>query len=157
MEQTTPTTTTVVSKSSTVPSVDAVVSTPQPVTKSSHTAWLWIVLGLLLLLVSGAAGYYAAETGIADRFVGGTREPKSDWKPAPVVNDVVPEPEGGMTYCPSDARICPDGSTVGRSGPDCEFSACPGELFDEIDGASLDTEVGGTASNGAMPEDVLLE
>jgi hypothetical protein len=24
-----------------------------------------------------------------------------------------------------DAKLCPDGSYVGRSGPDCEFAACP--------------------------------
>lgn len=27
--------------------------------------------------------------------------------------------------CTADARICPDGSYVGRAGPKCEFSACP--------------------------------
>ncbi|MCF7865303.1 MAG: hypothetical protein K9M11_02250 [Candidatus Pacebacteria bacterium] len=31
-----------------------------------------------------------------------------------------------VTACTMDARICPDGSAVGRSGPSCEFSACPG-------------------------------
>lgn len=27
--------------------------------------------------------------------------------------------------CNRDAKICPDGSTVGRSGPKCEFAECP--------------------------------
>ena len=27
--------------------------------------------------------------------------------------------------CTSEAKICPDGSAVGRTGPDCEFAACP--------------------------------
>ncbi len=27
--------------------------------------------------------------------------------------------------CDGDAKICPDGSTVGRTGPQCEFVACP--------------------------------
>ncbi|MES3031282.1 MAG: hypothetical protein V4697_02610 [Patescibacteria group bacterium] len=27
--------------------------------------------------------------------------------------------------CTMDARICPDGSAVGRQGPNCEFAACP--------------------------------
>lgn len=27
--------------------------------------------------------------------------------------------------CTMDAKICPDGSSVGRSGPNCEFSPCP--------------------------------
>ncbi len=27
--------------------------------------------------------------------------------------------------CPADAMMCPDGSWVGRTGPDCEFAPCP--------------------------------
>lgn len=29
--------------------------------------------------------------------------------------------------CTDDAKICPDGSSVGRTGPNCEFAPCPGE------------------------------
>jgi hypothetical protein len=32
------------------------------------------------------------------------------------------EPSG---TCTRDAKICPDGTTVGRVGPRCEFAACP--------------------------------
>ncbi len=28
--------------------------------------------------------------------------------------------------CTMDAKLCPDGSYVGRVGPDCEFALCPG-------------------------------
>ncbi len=27
--------------------------------------------------------------------------------------------------CTQEAKICPDGSFVGRTGPDCEFAKCP--------------------------------
>lgn len=27
--------------------------------------------------------------------------------------------------CTMDAKLCPDGSYVGRIGPNCEFEACP--------------------------------
>lgn len=27
--------------------------------------------------------------------------------------------------CTTEAKICPDGSAVGRTGPDCEFAKCP--------------------------------
>ena len=27
--------------------------------------------------------------------------------------------------CTKEARLCPDGSAVGRIGPDCEFAECP--------------------------------
>ena len=29
--------------------------------------------------------------------------------------------------CPMDAKLCPDGTSVGRVGPNCEFATCPGE------------------------------
>jgi hypothetical protein len=29
------------------------------------------------------------------------------------------------TACTQEAKICPDGSSVGRTGPNCEFSPCP--------------------------------
>lgn len=28
--------------------------------------------------------------------------------------------------CTMDAKLCPDGSAVGRTGPNCEFAECPG-------------------------------
>lgn len=33
---------------------------------------------------------------------------------------------GSNVACTMDAKICPDGSAVGRVGPNCEFAACPG-------------------------------
>ncbi len=38
-----------------------------------------------------------------------------------------PNDEDGLVFCTQDAKICPDGSGVGRIGPDCEFAPCPGE------------------------------
>src|SRR3989304_9728551 len=35
-----------------------------------------------------------------------------------------PEPK----VCTADAKICPDGSSVGRIGPNCEFAPCPKPL-----------------------------
>ena len=32
-----------------------------------------------------------------------------------------------QTICTLDAKVCPDGTAVGRTGPACEFAACPGE------------------------------
>ncbi len=34
-------------------------------------------------------------------------------------------PEQDAVACTMDARACPDGSYVGRTGPDCEFQTCP--------------------------------
>jgi len=33
----------------------------------------------------------------------------------------------GLVACTMDAKLCPDGSAVGRSGSKCEFTLCPGE------------------------------
>jgi hypothetical protein len=35
-----------------------------------------------------------------------------------------PEPQ---VMCTMEAKLCPDGSSVGRTGPHCEFAPCPGE------------------------------
>ncbi len=32
---------------------------------------------------------------------------------------------GGPVACTADAKLCPDGSAVGRVGPNCEFAECP--------------------------------
>lgn len=38
--------------------------------------------------------------------------------------DLTPNQNQGIA-CTMDAKMCPDGSYVGRSGPNCEFAACP--------------------------------
>ena len=38
-----------------------------------------------------------------------------------------PAPIQEGVACTMDALLCPDGSYVGRSGPNCEFTKCPGE------------------------------
>lgn len=34
-------------------------------------------------------------------------------------------PSGSQTVCTQEVKLCPDGSSVGREGPNCEFKACP--------------------------------
>lgn len=38
---------------------------------------------------------------------------------------IPPANNGQPTACTMDAKICPDGTAVGRVAPDCEFAACP--------------------------------
>ena len=33
--------------------------------------------------------------------------------------------QNNSVACTMEAKLCPDGSAVGRSGPNCEFAACP--------------------------------
>ena len=35
------------------------------------------------------------------------------------------KPSQGQTACTQEAKQCPDGSYVSRTGPNCEFTACP--------------------------------
>ena len=41
-------------------------------------------------------------------------------------NPALPQ-QGDMVACTMDAKMCPDGSYVGRTGPACEFSPCPND------------------------------
>ncbi len=43
----------------------------------------------------------------------------------PTVNPIVPGRNDDSTFCTADAKECPDGSYVGRQGPNCEFAECP--------------------------------
>jgi len=46
------------------------------------------------------------------------------------------------TFCTLDAMQCPDGSYVGRTGPKCEFAACPAPEADKDWATLTDEETG---------------
>jgi hypothetical protein len=39
-------------------------------------------------------------------------------------NGLSPKPQEPVA-CTQEAKVCPDGSAVGRTGPNCEFAECP--------------------------------
>jgi len=41
------------------------------------------------------------------------------------IPSIVPAPQPKPVACTMEAKLCPDGSAVGRTGPNCEFAACP--------------------------------
>lgn len=43
----------------------------------------------------------------------------------PQSTKIKPSENDKPVACTAEAKLCPDGSAVGRVGPDCEFSACP--------------------------------
>jgi len=51
-----------------------------------------------------------------------TSSPRESSPPAPGG----PGPDGGSQACTEEAMVCPDGSAVGRTGPNCTFAPCPG-------------------------------
>lgn len=55
---------------------------------------------------------------------------------------------GANVVCTMDAKLCPDGSYVGRVGPNCEFAACPtGTTSSSVSG----TVVGGATTTNSAP------
>jgi hypothetical protein len=52
-----------------------------------------------------------------------------------------PNPDDDGVLCTMDAKICPDGSPIGRSDPDCEFNPCPaGGDYAETDDTEPDSD-----------------
>lgn len=60
---------------------------------------MFLVILLALAAIAYAAFYYWNRSGAASN------------------NEIV--------YCALDAKLCPDGSYVGRVPPNCEFQTCP--------------------------------
>jgi len=46
-------------------------------------------------------------------------------------------------HCPEDAKVCPDGSVVGRVPPDCEFGSCPSDNTPQWSQSGYDSENSG--------------
>ncbi len=59
------------------------------------------------------------------------------------------------TVCTMDAKMCPDGSYVGRTGPNCEFALCPGEKDNTstVEGRDTWKSGGGKELSYRYPED----
>lgn len=66
-----------------------------------------VVIGTVLGIVVGAAAMFFLQTGHI----------YEGWS-----DGGVPRPG---TICTQEAKLCPDGSSVGRGGPNCEFAECP--------------------------------
>jgi hypothetical protein len=69
---------------------------------------LWIAIVVIALALGGIAFYL-----FGGRMMG---QPPAE------------APGNGGVACTMEARQCPDGSYVGRTGPNCEFAACPGGI-----------------------------
>lgn len=92
---------------------------PQPpvenpaIVKNEHkpsglkSKWPFLVIALLLVLLGVFGGYFVLN-----------QTNKSAVAPTPT-------PQDNGKACTQEAKICPDGSSVGRTGPNCEFEACP--------------------------------
>lgn len=78
--------------------------------------------GAILPVAVTAFGIVAFLVMVAWAVTPRQRWPWSTNVPAATVNT-----DQSVVACQDDARICPDGSVVGRSGPSCAFPECPAE------------------------------
>lgn len=51
--------------------------------------------------------------------------------------------------CPADTMACPDGTTIARSGPDCEFGICKQELPSYMEPLPVEATASTTPTSGA--------
>lgn len=65
-----------------------------------------VIVGIAI--AGGAAGYYLGYGPWFERVIVGESGNKN-----------------GGSACTQEAKLCPDGTAVGRVGPTCEFAACP--------------------------------
>ncbi len=91
--------------------------------------------------LSYSSGLALAAAGLGLGLALSACTPQRDTKP-PVEDPVA---------CTEDAKVCPDGSAVGREGPDCEFPACPGEAEAEAE-AEAQAEAEAEADSEAQAE-----
>lgn len=69
--------------------------------------FLLLMLSITIALFSGFIGFFIGKSTISD----------SSKSTSPFIPS--------QQACTMEAKICPDGSSVGRTGPNCEFSPCP--------------------------------
>ena len=86
---------------------------------------LVILLAILVLFVvavlrfSSPENTWLCQNGILVKH----GNPRQD-KPSTVCPNSKPT-DNNQVACTMEAKLCPDGSSVGRSGPKCEFAPCP--------------------------------
>lgn len=90
-------------------------------TTSPPTNWMFLIGGGVLLLIVGMwLGQLWPQRHPADpNLPPSVIEPGSSGSPL--------HPGSPGRACTMEAKVCPDGSAVGRTGPNCEFAPCPGE------------------------------
>lgn len=99
--------------------------------QSSNT--VKVIIAVIVLILVGLGGFYLGRQSVVPVINPGTSgatvipgNPRVS--PTPITETTRPEPEieeGNQVACTMDAKICPDGSAVGRTGPNCEFAPCP--------------------------------
>lgn len=80
----------------------------------------YLIFILIVMLMSGLVGYAIG------RYQNSTNQLPKEIMELPAEADPEENPPDEQVFCTMDAKICPDGSSVGRVPPSCEFAPCPG-------------------------------
>ncbi len=103
-------------------------------------AIILIIVGVLAL----GGGVYIAQKAVKERI----SPPSEEIQQKPTL------PISGKP-CIQEAKICPDGISVGRTGPNCEFAECPGEKSKLRGEASGGCVIGGCSSTVCGEEEFI--
>lgn len=84
-------------------------------------------------LMLGASFFLAASSVSAQYYfeLDGVRGETTKTAPVPSRSIQITPTESGPVACTMDAKMCPDGSYVGRVAPNCEFAPCPAGTAEE--------------------------
>ncbi len=96
--------------------------------KASFLSSKWLKIGIVVaVLVLVMGGVYTLGRNSVLKELNPTQptipppdEPIYQGSPTPTTSG-----SGETVFCTQDAKLCPDGSYVSRTGPNCEFAACP--------------------------------
>ena len=81
----------------------------------------FLLLTVTLLVLAGVfTGFYLGQRAAYDSI-----KPEKDEALLPNNPQGNEKSKSGGVMCTYDAKICPDGSSVGRIPPTCEFAPCP--------------------------------
>lgn len=106
----------------------------QPPKTHGWLKWILFIIIAVIVVSIGAGGYYFYQqiqiksiNSFEDCVKAGYTTLESELFPAKCTT-----PDGRIfteqsKACTQEAKICPDGSTVSRVGPNCEFAACPAD------------------------------
>jgi hypothetical protein len=99
----------------------------EPLSHTQRRAVLVVtVMVIFVALACGVAGYMVGlRQGRAQ--TSSSRTPTSSSPLTPLAVSPLPSAGGAQQACTQEAKICPDGSSVGRTGPNCAFAPCPGD------------------------------
>lgn len=98
------------------------------------------LLTTIIIIIILVGGFFALNSYIYNEKQAPEPQTPTDLPNTPgTATSTDPEPYA----CTADAKICPDGSAVGRTGPKCEFMACPAA---NATMATTSTYLGGTVT-----------